>query len=306
VGDAAIAQQVDLREGLRSLATIVSVYASTNNLTWPFVTVPKFEQYGFNYRKQSHTEVVSTFNLVRFDQKEAYVNYTNENRRQWVEEGHYTQKGSLERLIDPFGNKTFHPYISRPNPDGLPFLPDIDRDVYFPSWQFSPPPSSYGLINWNCYSVPDYAGLIDSMLELRFETLVSKVRHYVGVPTAMSREDHDLLHSQLADSSAEHPHSFAYHPIHQDSKDYESPIVGFLASGTAWDEALLDLLPDGVEGIHVMYVSCSKYSTERRPCSFRRLRSMSSLLTLSIPTTVSKIIVTSLTPMTFAGMMPSS
>lgn len=232
------------------MATIVSTYASTNNLSWPFVTVPNFELYGANYIKQSHAEVVSTFNLVKEADREAYLNYTTSKRQEWVEESHFIQKGSLERLIDPFSNCTYHPFITRPSPEG--FLKDIERDHYWPSWQFSPPPSSYGLINWNAFSVPDYSGLIDSMVDLNYETLVSKVRHYVGVPTAMSQEEHESLHSKLTDSSAEHPHSFAFHPVHLDDNDKNSEIVAMLASGTAWDEALLRLLPENVVGIHAI------------------------------------------------------
>lgn len=52
------------------------------------------------------------------------------------------------------GNISYHPYISAPGPDG--FSPQVQKDFYLPSWYFSPPPSSYGLINWDVRSVPDY------------------------------------------------------------------------------------------------------------------------------------------------------
>ena len=60
------------------------------------------------------------------------------------------------------------------------------------------------------------------------------------------------MHTKLEDSSAEHPHSFAFHPVHRRDGDYNSDIVAMLATATAWDEALLYLLPEGVIGIHAI------------------------------------------------------
>ena len=68
----------------------------------------------------------------------------------------------------------------------------------------------------------------------------------------MSQEEHDALHSELADSNAEHPHSMAFYPIHKDTDDYESEIVAAVLVGFAWDSALRFLLPHGVHSIHAI------------------------------------------------------
>ena len=104
------------------------------------------------------------------------------------------------------------------------------------------------------------------MRELKTETIVSKVRRYVGVPTAMSQEEHEKLHSKLLDSSSEHPHSFFFHPIRETLDDLESPVVGMIASGVAWDFSLLNLLPDGVRGITaVISNTCNQTFTVSSP-----------------------------------------
>jgi hypothetical protein len=67
----------------------------------------------------------------------------------------------------------------------------------------------------------------------------------------MSYEEHDLLHSKFAQSSVDYPHSFLWRAVHEDSSDYNSNIVGMVGAAFAWDESLLNLLPDGVSGLHV-------------------------------------------------------
>lgn len=73
----------------------------------------------------------------------------------------------------------------------------------------------------------------------------------------MTREEHNELHTELLDPRAENPHSFFVHPIHRalrpgEPLDTNREIMGVLAGASAWDVALLDLLPDGVVGIHAV------------------------------------------------------
>lgn len=66
---------------------------------------------------------------------------------------------------------------------------------------------------------------------------------------AMTYEEHTAKHSTLKDSTPEHPHNFVQYPMHKDPTDYNSDIVGMIGVGVALDAALLNLLPQGVEGI---------------------------------------------------------
>ena len=73
----------------------------------------------------------------------------------------------------------------------------------------------------------------------------------------MTAEEHHKMHSKLLDTRAENPHSFVVHPVHRalrpgEPLDTVREIEGILAGASAWDVALLNLLPQGVEGIHAV------------------------------------------------------
>ncbi|CAB9501451.1 Receptor-type guanylate cyclase gcy [Seminavis robusta] len=262
LGDAAIGQQQDLRDGIESYTDFISMHARGTNQTWPYIYIEGFEVYARDYLNQAHCEMTSFFPKVYPDLRDAYINWANEHVQSWIWESHMIQKGSFERLVDITGNKSYHPYIAKPIGPGQ-FVPDINRsDYYLPSWHLSPPPSSYGLVNWNMQSTGDYDATLPGIHKLKNETLCTRVRPYVGVPVAMTEEEHTALHSKLKDSNLQNPHSFCFHPIHRDATFTDSEIVGIVGFATAWDEALLDLLPDNVKGIHsVLRNDCNQSYT---------------------------------------------
>ena len=88
------------------------------------------------------------------------------------------------------------------------------------------------------------------LLRLQYETTFSIVTPYKSADLVFTKEEHAAMHSKLKDSTPEHPHNFAIHPVHEDPTDPQSKIVAVLTAGVALDAALLDLLPNGVEGIH--------------------------------------------------------
>lgn len=277
---------------MRSFANIISLYAETNKQVWPFVTVPKFEVYGENIREQSHIEIVTLIPRVWPQDREAYVDYANANVKSWVEEGHMIQKGSLERLQDD-ETVPYRPFISALTAEGIVEDP-VDREFYSPLWQWSPPPATYGMVNWNTKSIPYYESLLEVVEETRYEVVATpvsvfhdwrwmlglvliyllsclttpvlilslQVRPYISVPMTMSYEEHDQYHSKLQESSHENPHSFLVAPIHRNTTDYNSDIVAWLGTGASWDAGLLNLLPNNVEGIHaVLKNTCNQTFT---------------------------------------------
>ncbi|CAB9519351.1 Guanylate cyclase [Seminavis robusta] len=256
VGDAAIHQQRDLRDGLDSFAASLAVYAETNEIgeRWPFVTLPMFEHYAQHSLKQAHIETLNVLPLVTNSQRQDWVEYANSKYDGWVQEGHYLQKGNLDRLVG--GDETYHAYISDRQPDGS-FVNATERDYYFISWLYSPPPATYDLLNGNLFSVPPFAKAAEAIMALGNETVMTPVMPHVGIPTAMTREEHNLLHTELLDTRSENPHSFFTHAVHRarrpgDPLDEETEIVAVLAGATAWDVALLQLLPEGVVGIYAV------------------------------------------------------
>ena len=257
VGDAAIRQQIYLRDGLTTLATTLAVYAETNGNEeeqWPFITLPMFELHAENMRQQSNMETINFLPLVQHSERASWIEYANQKHESWVTEGHFLQTGSLDRLVG--GDDTYHPYVSHRLADGS-FENETELDSYFVSWQYSPPPATYDLINGNLFSVPFFASAGRAMMTLMNETVMTPVFKHVGIPTAMTKDEHKGLHSDLLDTRSENPHAFAVHPVRRVSvPDSDNPnggipgdIVGVLAGAAAWDVALLDLLPEGVEGI---------------------------------------------------------
>ena len=107
------------------------------------------------------------------------------------------------------------------------------------------------MINWDIInSFPDfYAGNVAAII-LKNETLISGVRPYSS-DTAFNKGEHDALHSQFDGSETTFPHSFINRPVHRIPGNYDSEIVATVGGGFAWDFALRNLLPVGVDGILV-------------------------------------------------------
>ncbi|CAB9519281.1 Guanylate cyclase (Partial), partial [Seminavis robusta] len=216
VGDAAIDQQKNFRDSIRGLAHLVSGQASTYNLSWP-------------------------------TDKDKFTNYTTKNYQQIIQSAHLMQNGDFRRLNND--TSVYKPFISKNSPQG--YLPDDDRDEYWPSTgQFSPPPATYGIVNWNVHHIPPLAFAIDASVALKYETTFTMITPYRSVDLIMTKAEHAAKHSDLLDSTPEHPHTFAVHPIHRDPLNADSEIVGIVVAALALDVALLNLLPEGVQGIH--------------------------------------------------------
>lgn len=144
-------QQARLREGYRGIAEYYTTYVEAHeDVNWPNVTIPRYERTSRLLMDQAGIEFWNIFPLVKRGQEAAWIEYANATYERWVEEGHMIADGNLDRL-DPVG---YHPFISQRSPDG--FVPDDERDFYFPGWVFSPPPANYGILNWNIQTVPDY------------------------------------------------------------------------------------------------------------------------------------------------------
>lgn len=256
LAEAAIRQQEDIRDVFESLATIVSDYANAANQTWPFVDLPKFEAHAKRALKIAGTEVCTFFPKVTKENSQAWFNYTNRNYKRTVKEAHMIDNGNLSDLHED----GYKPFFSVATEEG--FIEDIDRDHYFPMWQFSPPMFTYGAINWNVISLPEFACVFQAVESLKYESLISEVRPYVTAGLSSSYEEHAAMHSEVDRSSTDFPHSFVFTPIHLDSEDPNSPLVGMLGSAIAWDFSLRNLLPDGVVGIiAVLDNSCSQKFT---------------------------------------------
>lgn len=252
-----MAQQVDILNAFSNLGSQMTAYAQSTNATWPYFWLPLFETYAEDALRDSRAEGVSVANFVTHEQRETYVDFATDNYEAMVMEGHLLRSGDLDRLSET----GYHPYLTSTNGAGE-FEMEEEREFYFPSFSFSPPPFSYGLINWNMLSVQDYDNAINAMLDLKNETVLTPVRSYISTGVSQTKEEHERLHSELPESSSSHPHSLLFRPIHERVHDYESPIVGLVAAGFAWDASLRNLVPEGINGIvAVVRNSCNQEYT---------------------------------------------
>ena len=260
VASAALEQQESVREALKGLSRTITAHAMKANATWPFFTMPAFEAYGGeSFRVQSQAEMLMFGPIVDHKDREEFVKWSIKNYRSWVEEG-WNIRGKEKPAIHPF---SYFPFISRPALEGpVPFVPDIDRETYYVSWQTSPPPRSYALINWNMGSVPDYDQATKAMIALKNETVVTRVRPYAAaIGLQMTAEEHEAMHSKLLDSDVENPHSMILYPVRREINDNDSDIVAGLGASFAWDAALLNLLPQDVSLMAVISNNCNQSYT---------------------------------------------
>jgi hypothetical protein len=247
IGVAAVSQQRDITESLFTLGDTISAGAIADKATWPFYTLPLFEAHALHTRTQARFEAVAIANVVPVEDREAWEDYSIRHV-DWVVESHLIDATASNTTPDFPSTDSFQPIISAITPDGIVPEHNSSEPYYMPLWSYSPAPHTYGLVNVDFNSVPDYHDIIKAVIALKSQTLMTRVRPYVS-SAAYSKEEHDAFHSKLPDSISEHPHSFAYHPVNAYPGNKTSKVVGVLLSAVAWDVSLRNLLPKGVEGI---------------------------------------------------------
>lgn len=176
VADAAVLQQQTVRNAFRSASNAITTLAYTNNATWPFYTVPYFETLAKNFVIQSRAEIFTIFPRVGREQRAAWDSYSSRNYQSWVKEDHLLRYGDLSHLDD--NTSKFHPFITMSGPSGSGLVPEVVKDQYFVSWCNSPPPMTYGMINWDVSSLPDTDSAIRAALTLKTDTVCTHVRPY--------------------------------------------------------------------------------------------------------------------------------
>ena len=188
--------------------------------------------------KQASLELAAIHNLVPEDLKEEYSNYTLQNYAKWVNESLQTSE-EAQKDFSPVG---FKPYIWGRGPDG-PYA-DMGRESSYSIWTISPIPTNYGLLNWNAITLPDFKAMDEAMHVLKNETVFVGIRPYA----AFNEEAHKKMHAEGQDPNS-FPHTFMWHPIHENAEDYNSKIVGAAGGAMAYDASMRNLLPRGVQGI---------------------------------------------------------
>jgi hypothetical protein len=146
--------------------------------------------------------------------------------------------------------------------------PRKGRGIFAPSFMISPPPINNGEIyeNIDLFSNPNYKSVTLAAVKLKDAVFSRFDEHFAaGVDGILGEEQHeglhDTIHTVCRQSRLSHPHSIAAQPIY-DSLSRETKVVGYLFAVVAWDNFLVDLLPEGVDGvIAVVRNSCDQIVT---------------------------------------------
>ena len=222
----------------------MAIQAVALNMTWPFVILPEFESFGKTIRKYSSIETVAFVTYVEHKQRHKYVDFISTHYVDWVRESH-----RLNPVVaDEFEPINYYNFIKKWAPNRS-WIPEDHRDFYYVLAQQSPPPTSYDNLNFNTYSVGDFASYYAAGRVLKGEVLTTRVQPFALLS---STRDHDLIHNELDHGDVDHPHSYNSLLIRQNPLDLDSPVVGVITGPIAWDAALRNLLPDGVRGIHAV------------------------------------------------------
>eukprot|EP00525_Craspedostauros_australis_P009498 CAMPEP_0198134480 /NCGR_PEP_ID=MMETSP1442-20131203/60099_1 /TAXON_ID= /ORGANISM="Craspedostauros australis, Strain CCMP3328" /LENGTH=367 /DNA_ID=CAMNT_0043795625 /DNA_START=765 /DNA_END=1865 /DNA_ORIENTATION=+ len=230
-----------LQLACKTLADSMSIYVESTNQTWPFVTMPSFQTHVDNFLQMSQMEFIGAFHRVEpGDEEEEWEKYASERYEKMVEDWHVGRYGNTNRL-KPVGY----------NPDVYSIDPTLSPDrpgSRFPSWEFGPPPFTYGLINRDMATRPDR--IVNALLRLRNQTIMTGALDISRlIQIVMTEEEHAEYHSRLRASKTDHPHSFVFHPVHQHASDPTSRIVGLLSGAVSLDAPLRNLLPTNMKGI---------------------------------------------------------
>ena len=167
-------------EAITSLALVIQTYAINSNATWPFVTVPFFEEHILASRSLTDANGVLLFPLVDFENRPAWEKYSIEHR-QWVNNSYAAERSILGHdksvSLNPgedwftalWGADQRNP--QQPNmslgiaseifrtthPDPNDQLPKIDNTdgPYYPQWQAASMSAYYQSsvnLNYGCFS----------------------------------------------------------------------------------------------------------------------------------------------------------
>lgn len=134
------------------------------------------------------------------------------------------------------------------------------RGNFLPTFQTSPPPIKSNEIyeNVDLFSDPNYKSVALAAVKLKDAVFSQFSSSYItDVDRIVGESQHHKLHNDyhpiVETDRFTHPHSIAAQPIYNKLETSSSKIVGYLFSIIAWDFFLVNLLPQGVDGVFVVF-----------------------------------------------------
>ncbi|GAX15863.1 hypothetical protein FisN_2Lu430 [Fistulifera solaris] len=244
-----------------SLSVSITSFALASFAAWPQVTVPDFELRGYHNNILSKALQVSLVPLVRADEKEEWEIYAQQNE-EWIDEGlavakerqltENTQEKDepIEDFVWRFADGDSGTSVVQ-NGEGF----SLDGVKYFaPLWQQSPAPHDTQIVNYDILSHPVLQRLFHAM-------------QTTGQPVFSEAVDLSFITKGAIEDNFEHPHTYVIYPVFGSfTKDGQShtyhDVVASLIIVLPFDELLLNMIPEGVNGIDVvMDNTCGQHFT---------------------------------------------
>ena len=255
-------------EALGALALMIQAHAITANETFPFVTVPFFEEIVQGTKSLTACYGIMLFPIVTEANRQAYVNYTL-TQRGWINASYAAQRemhGSdnlgmtMNEIsqVDWFDYLWTMDYYNESNPDFSAWIADdifqtrsspgiyhpvveTEPGPYFPQWQVAPLDSYYqSTVNLNYGAYDDFYR----------QTEIIHATSNAAFGIAWTDQSTDGYISTLL------------YPIFDQFHGSEKSIVAFLGLDIYWKAFLENILPPETKGIQVVvYNSCGQNFT---------------------------------------------
>jgi hypothetical protein len=248
-------------EAVASIAGIVQAHAINSNSTWPFVTVPFFEEHVLATKSLTNAYGLALFPIVSDANRRKWENYSVENRG-WINESYAAQRDLLENdkseiPATGLGNMSWFDFLwgeeykSQRNPDfssgiGVPIfrtrdfdnsvVPIVDTGVgpYYPQWQAASMTRYYQTtVNSNYGNFDDF-------------------RESVGISTETGDA---VIGEPWTDSLAPGNISTIVFPIFDAFHREARNVVAFLGVDIFWQDYISQILPPNATGIYVVVES---------------------------------------------------
>lgn len=232
---------------VESFSFAVTSYASFNNLTWPFVTVPDYEVKAASIRSLANSVSLMFYAKVDSENRQAWELYSTEHR-EWVDQGLSFEKmissqGAVNRLLQ--AKTDFISYIDN---DGNR-VPVEGVGPFYPAWQSSP--VAENLINLDLHSTEVFSLGIDAVEETENAIVgASEDGSTLDETLAAFRDTWGSANSRFYDG--EGPVNKIYFPVYNDLEPSRRNVVGMLTSVSFWDSFMDLALPPGQGNLNVV------------------------------------------------------
>ena len=211
------------------MGTTISSYAeASEESSWPFVTIPHFEQRGQQLLTLSGARYVALNVLVREDQKTGWEEYAIQ-RQGWVQDGlDHQGLGEIAAPITEYIYKRDAVFVVQDEGPADPY--------YGVTWQIAPAPQSPDLVNYNSLS-GGFSEILDYFNQFHAEVLTRILEH--------SYDEFDQI-SRIQ--------SFLVQPLYKELEGAveQRTIVGYINALLPFDNYFRNIIPENTAPINLV------------------------------------------------------